>query len=425
MPPAKAVIVSYLAAWLCLPLVSINIPGLPNFDKYFATGVSIGPCLLLFAWNRFQRISFHVADIAVATWVLCPLASSLANGLGAYDGFAVVVQHMVLYGMPYLAGKVAIQNTSDWIIFARCITIAAILYIPFSVYEIRMSPVLHQIVYGVSGRSIWENNGAFGVFGWQPSVFMNSSFELSMMYVIVATFSMVPIRARRKHSHRRLPWLNTGLAVAMVVLCKKWSAIGLLGLATLSIQFRSRFVLYLLFLLPVIYMTMFASGAYRGEGLSSWVASLSERRSESLQFRIDNDRMLVDKAMERRWLGWGGWGRNRIYDENGKDISITDSAWMITFGMHGFLGLIAETLIFILPCIGLYGKGSEARRPAPCLAFDYRRCGVVVLSLHLIDNLFNGFPNPVFSILAGGLTCTARYWMDEPTAMKETTRLTA
>jgi hypothetical protein len=72
-------------------------------------------------------------------------------------------------------------------------------------------------------------------------------------------------------------------------------------------------------------------------------SSISEDRAGSLKFRFDNENALLEHGRERFFFGWGGWGRNRTYDEEtGKDTSVTDGRWIITFGQFGFFGFLAE-----------------------------------------------------------------------------------
>jgi len=98
-------------------------------------------------------------------------------------------------------------------------------------------------------------------------------------------------------------------------------------------------------------------------------------------------------------LGWGRWGRSRVYDETGRDISVTDGLWVITLGESGLLGLAGLMLMFTLPVwvLGWRARGL-AREPRLLLAG-----GCVIVSL----NLFNTIPNapvlPPVNLLAGGL----------------------
>lgn len=41
-------------------------------------------------------------------------------------------------------------------------------------------------------------------------------------------------------------------------------------------------------------------------------------RVASVKFRFDNEEILGARARERVMFGWGGFGRNRVFDEYGK-----------------------------------------------------------------------------------------------------------
>ena len=66
-------------------------------------------------------------------------------------------------------------------------------------------------------------------------------------------------------------------------------------------------------------------------------------------FQFENDDMLIAKAMQKPIFGWGGWGRNRVYDESGRDIAVTDGFWILVFGSNGYVGLMSMTLAMLLP----------------------------------------------------------------------------
>lgn len=409
LKPSKAIFASYILGWLYLPLSSINIPGLPDYGKFSATNIAMLPCLMFFAFLRISRFRVHASDLAMAIWILTPFVSSVTNGLGPYDGMSVVVNHSLLYGVPYFAGKIALQSLDDWCILARYLTIGAASYIPLCLIEMRMSPQLHGWCYGFGGRTNFEYSGIFGPFGWQPTVFMNSAFEVSMMFVVsyflfIAVSSEMPSRMFGV-SRFRIPWI-LGL---MVLLCKKWSGFGLLILGHIAVRFKSKWLVSSLFAFSIIYMGFFTSGLYRGEGLSGQVNLLSERRAESLQSRLDNDVRLVEKAMQQPIFGWGGWGRNRVYDENGKDVAVTDSLWMIILGTSGTVGLIAMCSIYILPSFSFLARKEVSRKDEPSTSnlTVINSIGincVIILALHLIDNLFNAFPSSIYPMLAGGMS---------------------
>ena len=51
---------------------------------------------------------------------------------------------------------------------------------------------------------------------------------------------------------------------------------------------------------------------------------------------------MMDRASQRIWFGWGRFGRSRIFDEWGSDVSVTDGRWTITLGQFGLFGFVAE-----------------------------------------------------------------------------------
>ena len=115
--------------------------------------------------------------------------------------------------------------------------------------------------------------------------------------------------------------------------------------------------------------------------------------------------MLVAKALERPWLGWGRWNRSRVFDDEGNDISVTDGLWIIMLGSTGFVGLVAEVLFFSLPAVALLRRfpGVLWRDPrlAPAVALT------VALLLAAVDQLLNAMMTPLLPVVAGALSAFA------------------
>ena len=105
-------------------------------------------------------------------------------------------------------------------------------------------------------------------------------------------------------------------------------------------------------------------------------------------------------ASERFWFGWGRFGRNRVYEESGRDFSVTDGEWIIRLGIFGFFGFLAEFGLFGL-CVFRAGADSKA--------LDFRRDAVFTAALSLIVaiSLFDSLPNASLSpwiwLIAGAL----------------------
>jgi hypothetical protein len=140
------------------------------------------------------------------------------------------------------------------------------------------------------------------------------------------------------------------------------------------------------------------------ETLISNFERVSPGRAQSLQFRLDHEDKLLEHANEKPWGGWGIWGRNRIYNERtGRDMSVTDGSWVITIGIHGWLGYIAIFGMVCLPPILL------ALRRVPDDIAPVAAGMSVVLSVNLIDMLPNSsMVTPLWLITGALWVCVER-----------------
>jgi hypothetical protein len=151
-----------------------------------------------------------------------------------------------------------------------------------------------------------------------------------------------------------------------------------------------------------MYVALRAPGIWYGQELIDTAGLVFEpQRVASLATRIDNENTLAARARLEPIFGWGGWGRSRIYDSAGNDISITDSQWIITFGINGGLGLAAFVITGLLPAVLL-------RRKVPPWLWMHPGyvSGLVfalLVGLWMIDNTVNAMFNPVYLLMSGGL----------------------
>jgi hypothetical protein len=156
---------------------------------------------------------------------------------------------------------------------------------------------------------------------------------------------------------------------------------------------------------PLAYVALRVPGIWNGEPITSIAAMVDENRAQSFQFRLDNENLLADKALRQPVFGWGGWGRSRVYDEMGRDISVTDGFWIIAFGQHGFVGLLASLGFQIIPALL-----AVRRMPSNKVSIGkyWPAAGLTcVLFIYAADNLLNAMPNPVFIMAAGALVSWA------------------
>ena len=156
-----------------LALHRILPPGLPDYTKRSATslGVALGTVLFRFDW--LSRLRPRWFDLPMAIWCLCPMASSIYNALGVYDGIAAAVDYTISYGLPYLIGRVYFTRPEHIRELAIGITVAGMIYVPLCLFEMKMSPHIQQHVYGIDPGG-W---GEVVYGGYRPKVFMSCTWN--------------------------------------------------------------------------------------------------------------------------------------------------------------------------------------------------------------------------------------------------------
>jgi hypothetical protein len=408
--PRHAVIAAYVGGWLFLPVFGIDVKGLPPFTKVSATAYGVLFGALLFDLDRVQRFRFKWFDLPMAVWCIAPLFSSLSNRIGGstnnaiYDGLSASLSEIVMWGIAYFLGRIYFSDWEGVRELAIGVFVGGLLYVPLCLIEMRMSPQLHHWVYGYFQHSFGQQK-RWG--GYRPMVFMQHGIACAMW---MTTTSVVGVwlwmsGALKKLFHVPMYLLVPPL-VMTAILCKSAGALILLvvGLGTFCwIQwFKNALPLLVLILFIPAYVGLRASALWSGENLVEAATVLfSEDRARSLQVRLDAENLLTQKALEQPAFGWGRWNRNRVYDEKGKDLAVTDGTWVIVLGQTGFTGLGAITTAILLPAL-LYWR----RCPTYWWMHPMAAAGAafsVLLPLHMVDNLWNAMLNPIFVLIIGGL----------------------
>lgn len=417
MEGRKAAAAAFILGWLFLPVANIPVPAISTFGKIHAICVAILLGAFLFEGDRLSNYNFSWIDLPMLGFCLAPLFASLANGLGLYDGIAAMRDQTISWGLPYFVGRIYLTNLEELKDIALWIFLGGLLYIPFCLFEIRMSPQLHMRVYGFFQHEDFSQTIRMG--GYRPMVFMNHGLMVGMwmaMASLIGVWLYVTGVLPEAFGPQSRNLLLALLFVTVAVKSFGALLLFLLGVAVLFLTKwtrRSIFVL-LLCLLPIFYLTTRVSGIWTGENLVEQFARIDEDRAESLRFRLDNEDILIDKALQAPIFGWGGWGRARVYDEEGKDISVSDGQWIIVLGNLGIYGLTTMTAAILLPVFLLLKKIPASRwhepasAPAAVLA--------IALAMYMIDALPNAMPNPTFMFLAGGL---ASLYLVSPAALLE------
>ena len=410
LSPRRAVAVCFVFAWMFLPSTGYEIAGLPDYTKASATSIGVLLAVALFDTDRLVSFRLRLLDLPMVVWCICPLASSLSNGLGWYDGASAVLAHTIKWGIPYYIGRVYFRDWMSIRELAMWIFIGGLVYMPLCLWEIRMSPQLNRWVYGFGGAGV-EYVTELGVLGSRPRVFMGTALTVG---VFMTAASLMGMWLCGVGGLRRVCGMSARGAMVILIgttlLCKNAGGVALLllGAVVFVVWKRSRtaWPLYALIAAVPLYMLARGNGVWSGQPMIEIARAVHERRAQSLETRFRMENLITEKALRKPAFGWGGWGRWRVTNEQGRDITLPDGQWVIALGETGITGLAAFTAAMLLPatiCVW--------RLPRP-LRLGAAGVPVIALStlvvLYMVDNLFNAMPNPTYVVTAGGLAtiCT-------------------
>jgi hypothetical protein len=408
-PAKRAVVFATLSAQLILPVASFNVPGLPDYTKTVATTIGLVIGGLIFGRAQLFQLKLHWCDFPMVVWCLVSIPTSLLNGLGLYDGISGTSNAIITWGLPYMLGRAFLGSADGQKELTRGILVGALLYMPLCLWEIRVSPQLHRVVYGFAQRDDFLTTIRYG--GYRPIVFTFSGLELGL-FMAAASLIGCWLWAAGLKRLRKLPFGTMLLPALLVttVLCKSSGALVemVVGLFVLwaAWRMRSRLLVWALLFVAPLYCATRATGIWNGgivvESASSWFGA---DRAQSLEFRLVNEDMLIAKAKQQVIFGWGGWGRARVHDEeSGRDLTITDGLWIIAFGNHGIVGLLAILGAILGPAAAWVSRNPSRTWRDPDVAPGAALA--VLLGIYMIDNLSNAMFNPIYLLAAGAVAAS-------------------
>lgn len=425
LPIANALIWSIVAGYLLLPEgTGIDFPLLPAFDKSLIPAATAGVmCLIMarhsqklparlrpiatepFAVNRGQIIFWGLLGLLFLTPIITATQNQEAliygtryiRGLKPYDVASMNLELGVAI-LPFLLARRYLASDKSHRLLLQILVISGLSYGFLALYEVRMSPQLNRMVYGFFPHSFAQHvRGS----GFRPLVFLSHGLWLALFFAmtILASFTLW-----RTPNTGRTPikWLFAGLWLMMVLLLSRslGAFVIVLLLAPYLIFFKERGQILLAMIIAgtvLLYPMLRGAGYAPVNSAHSIALSVDEDRAESLKFRFDNEDILLQKAKQKPLSGWGIWGRPRVFNDAGVDISVTDGIWVIIIGTYGWLGYIAQ---FGLLCMPTFMLGWRQKR----LNISRATTGLaLVLGATLLDLLVNASLTPVTWLIAGAM----------------------
>ncbi|PSB50949.1 hypothetical protein C7B67_12690 [filamentous cyanobacterium Phorm 6] len=402
-PAQRAVIISFVVAWLFLPQVSYPIPILPPLTKISTACYGILLATIIYDTERITTFKPGWLDIPMVIWCLCPIVSQVSNG---GSPISPTFLQIVSWGAPYFLGRLYLGSLDGLRQMAIGIFAGGLAYIPFTLIEGVKGPILHQMVYGVSAVEDWGQARRMG--GWRPVVFMQHGLMVGVWMMTAALIGiwLWQTGALKKFQGRNIKTLVIVLTISFF-LCRSTGAYSLFGIGLLILfcakWFRTSLPLLLIIGYVAFYLYVAASGQFASKDVIDFITQIfGEERSDSLKFRFDMEEILGEKARQRFLFGWGDAGGNRVYNQYGKDISVTDSLWIIAFGLYGAVGLVSLFSSLLLPvvafCMKYPARTWSNPKVAPAAALG------VALTMYVFDCVLNAMTNPIFAVIAGGIS---------------------
>ena len=422
MGPGRGLIWSVAVGYLFLPeAIAIDFPGLPSYDKVAAISLSALLGVVL-TKNRLDVNSTVRADAKITRrmllllFIICflgPLGTwqtnpeTLINGpvvrpsLGVSDALNMS-SGMVMRFLPMVLALYVLRTPELQRELLIALVVMTLAYTPLILFEWRISPQLHQWVYGYF-QHVWLQHVRGG--GFRPIVFLSHGLVVGLLLM---TTLLAALALSRDKTQSPLIFLLIAFWIFLVLFMSR--NFGALALAILfgpvALLFSPRMqvrVAVVISLFILTYPAIKQAGYSPDEKILEMVAPLAPERAHSFGVRLENESMLLERAAEKPVFGWGGWGRTRVFSETGRDLTIIDGLWIVIMGQFGWVGYLSFFGVITLPFLAL--RRAVRRKPiTPVIG------GIaVVMSANLLDLIPNSTTSPMAMMMLGAVYAFLKY----------------
>ena len=403
VPARRAILIAYIGGFLFLPNAAYDLSGMPDFTKTMASSFAALLGVILFHPKALLAYRLRWYDVPMVIFCCSPVMTSVLNDLGIYDGLSALLERLVGWGLPYLMGRLYFGSREGMYELVLGLFIGGLIYVPFCLWEVRMSPNLHYHIYGFRSRG-FHLGVRYG--SYRPSVFLWSFIPVANWLAVTTVAGFWLWWSGRSSRFSGVSTLiPVGILLITTLLSKTLGAVVLL-LVGVSVLLSRSFVrrpslLKLLVLIVPFIIGARATGMWSGEELVSLARMAGEERSHSLEYRLGNENILAEKALQRPIFGWGGYGRSGIYNEWGDGVSTTDGLWIIELGKSGLVGVASLLAIYMVPLLRFDRRYLRRSWLDPDIAPGAAAAAIIVMAL--VNNVPNVTINPLVQIAMGGV----------------------
>jgi len=414
----KAVVWSLLGGFLLLPSsFEVDPPFLPPFDKIGVTALATLMLCWVYGSHVPQPRRSILLYVMAGLLILAPLLSSLNNSeelralKTSIPGFYPLTAlkfcgRNLLMIVPMYIGSRFLSSDYARSVLLKALPTAMIFYSLPMLFEIRMSPQLHRWVYGYFPHASFAQQIRGG--GFRPVVFFSHGLALALFTALALLAAFVLVRCRERILGQKAALVAAYLS-GLLVLCKSLGpAIYTVLLAPVILLTRPRTWIKIACaasLVACAYPLLRNNGLAPTQLVTRAASVVSADRMKSFQMRVENEDALLAKANQKPLFGWGGWGRNRIYDKwTGQDISVTDGGWIIEYGCWGWVGYLALYGLLAVALLRAHRATGKEVTPA-----NLTRGGLaLLLAVYIVDSIPNSTSLSWVFVLAGSIASTAK-----------------
>jgi hypothetical protein len=434
----RALAISIIGGYLFLPeQTALDFPILPALDKALVPSIAAFlMCVIISARNKrilkqaaqtgrpvpenvkasaqYQTLRGWLPRSVLATslvlvFIFVPFLTSMENkdtliygpieiyGLTLYDTLAAV-QKAAITLFPFLLARKFLADAESHVVFLQVMCVAALVYSIPILFEVRMSPQLNRMIYGFFPHSFFQH---MRQGGFRPIVFLNHGLWVGI-FMACGVIAAVGLTRIGTLANRGRMLAVSGYLFLVLILSKNLGAFALTLMAAPMVFFLGRRIqlrfAVVCAVAVLLYPTLRSNDMVPVDRMLEVAAKVDEDRARSLQFRLDSEDVLMQKINERPLYGWGGYGRDRLYDEfTGRLTTVADGRWVIRTGQHGFVGFISEFGLLTIPVFLIFWRRRTIGITVPTTAL------AIMLAVNLIDLIPNATLTPLTWLMVGAL----------------------
>lgn len=414
LSPAQALIWTILGGYLALPpLTAFDMPVIPSMDKATLPNIMALVCAIMIAGDRIGFIPRSLlGKVLIAIYVLSPFGTVITNtdplifeqaiiqGMRLYDSLASI-SYQIIALLPFFLARRYLGSPEGMKAILTALVAAGLAYSIPMLIEAVMSPQINVWVYGFFQHDFFQTI-RYG--GYRPVVFLPHGLWVAFFALMAMLAALVLMRRTTAEARPKAMAIFLYLAVMLVICRSAGPLVYALAVMPLILFAPPRLQLWLAALMAIVviaYPTLRGAHLVPIDEILRLANSLSPERAYSLNFRIENEEILLDRAQERPWFGWGGYGRAFTHDPvTGERLNIADGAWVILMGTYGWMGYLAEFGLTALPLLLL---GRQALRQDSADLSPWTAAVALILGANMLDLLPNATHIPFTWLMAGAL----------------------